>query len=298
MYQQIAQNKRNTYLLILCFIIIIMIIAQIIGIYSGFGHYALLFAAIFSIVMVLTSFFNGDKIIMVLSKAKKIEKKDNPQLFNVVEEMSISSGLPMPNIYVIDEQAPNAFATGRKPEIASVAVTTGLIQKLNRSQLQGVIAHEMSHIKNYDILYCTIIAVLVGVIAMLCDVMMRSFFFGSRSRSRSSKGGGGGGIIVLVGILFAIIAPLLAQIIRFSVSRQREYLADASSVELTRNPEGLAGALERIAGDPNKLKAANRATQHLYIVNPLKPLENRSKNNIFSTHPPIEERISRLRHMA
>ena len=296
MYEQIAENKRNSIMLVAVFVILIIALAEIAGVASGIGYYALLFAVVFSTVMALTSYYRGDKIIMAISRAHRIEKKDNPQLFNVVEEMAIAGGLPLPQVYIINDTAPNAFATGRNPKTASVAVTTGLLDKLNREELQGVLAHELSHIRNYDILFCTIIAVLVGIVAMLCDFVMRTFFFGGRGRSRSGKSGGGG-IILLVGLLFAIIAPIFAQIIRLSVSRQREYLADASSVALTRYPEGLARALEKISGDGSKLKVANRATQHLYIVNPLKPVEGLKRNNIFSTHPPVEERIRRLRSM-
>lgn len=295
MYEEIAQNKRNSFFLVIVFILLILVLAEVVGLYTGLGYYALVFAGIFSLIMALTSYFNGDKVILAISHARAVEKRDNPQLYNVVEELAISGGLPLPKIYIIDDTAPNAFATGRNPKNASIAVTTGLLQKLNRSQLQGVIAHELSHIRNYDILFCTIIAVLVGIIALLCDFMRRSVYYGGRSRSSSRNRGGGGAIILLLALLLAVFAPLFAQIIRFAVSRQREYLADASSVQLTRYPEGLASALEIIAKDKEILEVANRATQHLYIVNPIKPFETRSQNNIFSTHPPIEERISRLR---
>lgn len=303
MYEEIARNKRNSILLVIIFVILILILGYVIGIATGLGYFGLIFAVIFSLIMGLTSYYKGDKIVLKLSRAKLIQKKDNPQLYNVTEETTIAAGLPLPKIYIIDDTAPNAFATGRNPETASIAVTTGLLQKLNRSQLQGVIAHELSHIKNYDILFCTIIAILVGIVALLCDFMRRSMFYGGIGRSRgrstssSGKGGGGGGIIILVALLLAIFAPIFAQIIRFAVSRQREYLADAGSAQLTRYPEGLASALELIAKDKEVLEVANRSTQHLYIVNPIKPFEERAKNNVFSTHPPIEERVHRLRNM-
>jgi len=300
MYEQIAQNKRNSVFLVIIFIMVIFILSEGVGVYTGTGYYALLFAAVFSAIMALISYYNGDKIVLTISRARMIEKKDNQQLYNIVEELCVAGGIPMPKIYEIDDTAPNAFATGRNPENASIAVTTGLLSKLNREQLQGVVAHELSHIKNYDILFCTIITVLVGIVALLSDFMRRSMFYGGRSRSRSSRSGGKGGgegIIILIAIIFAIFAPILAQIIKFAVSRQREYLADASSVELTRNPEGLARALEIISGDKEVLEVANQATQHLYIVNPIKPFESRGQNSVFSTHPPIEERIRRLRSM-
>lgn len=298
MYEQIAQNRRNSILLVVIFILLILILAEVFGLYTGIGYYALFFAVIFSLTMALFSYYNSDKLVLAISHAKPIEKKDNPQLYNIVEELAIAGGLPPPKIYVIDDTAPNAFATGRNPNTASIAVTTGLLQKLNRDQLQGVIGHELSHIKNYDILFCTMIAVLVGIVALMCDFMRRSMFYGGRSRSNSRGKGGGDAIIILVALLLAIFAPIFAQIIRFAVSRQREYLADASSVELTRYPEGLASALELISRDKEVLEVANRATQHLYIVNPIKPFETRAQNNIFSTHPPIEERVARLRSIA
>lgn len=298
MYEEISQNKRNSFFLVIVFVLLILILAEVVGLYTGLGYYALIFAGIFSIIMVLTSYLSGDKVILAISRARPIDKKDNPQLYNVVEELAIAGGLPLPKVYIIEDTAPNAFATGRNPKAASIAVTTGLLQKLNRSQLQGVIAHELSHVKNYDILFCTIIAVLVGVVALLCDFMRRSMYYGGRARSnRRGKGGGGEAVILLIALLLAIFAPLFAQIIRFAVSRQREYLADASSVALTRYPEGLASALLLIAKDKEILEAANRATQHLYIVNPIKPFETRAQNNVFSTHPPIEERVMRLRNM-
>lgn len=297
MYEQIAQNRRNSILLVVIFILLILILSEVVGLYTGIGYYALVFAVIFSLIMAIFSYYNSDKMVLAISHAKPIEKKDNPQLYNIVEELAIAGGLPLPKIYIIEDTAPNAFATGRNPNTASIAVTTGLLQKLKRDQLQGVIGHELSHIKNYDILFCTMIVVLVGIVALMCDFMRRSIYYSGRSRSSGRSRGSGDAIIVLVALLLAIFAPIFAQIIRFAVSRQREYLADASSIELTRYPEGLASALEIISKDQEVLEVANRATQHLYIVNPIKPFETRAQNNIFSTHPPIEERIARLRSM-
>jgi heat shock protein HtpX len=203
----------------------------------------------------------------------------------------------MPAIYVIDDSAPNAFATGRDPEHASVAITTGLMEKLSRDELQGVMAHELSHVGNRDILFATMVGIMVGSIVLIADFFLRSFIWGGgRRRSRDSRGGGGGAILVLIALLFAILAPLFAKLLQLAVSRQREYLADASAVKLTRYPEGLASALEKIARDREVLEVANRATQHLYIVNPIKPFEKRAKS-LFSTHPPLEERVARLRSM-
>jgi heat shock protein HtpX len=248
----------------------------------------------------LFGYYQGDHLVLATSGARPIEHKDDPELFNVVEEMAIAAGVPMPKVYLIDDPAPNAFATGRDPKHAAVAITTGLRTKLKRDELQGVMAHEMSHIRNYDIRLMLLMAVLVGTVVMLSDFfwqILRVSPGGSRRDSKDSKGGGGGGLLVVVliviAILLAIIAPLLAQIIQLAVSRQREYLADASAVELTRYPQGLAEALKKIDADPAVLRRVNRGTAHLYIANPVKKFEARA-HSIFASHPPIQERIRRL----
>jgi heat shock protein HtpX len=252
--------------------------------------------------MTAGSYFAGGNAILAISHAREIKKSDDPQLFNVVEELSLAAGQPIPKIYVIDDTAMNAFATGRNPKNACVAITLGLRQKLKRDELQGVMAHEMSHIRNYDILYATMMAVMVGCLVMLCDIFLRSVFWGSvtggrRRRSNNDNGGGAGQIIMLVvAILLAILAPILAKIVQMSLSRQREYLADAGAVELTRNPDGLSSALVRLTEDNEVLEAANRATAPLYIVNPIKKFEERSKN-IFDTHPSIKDRVKRLKSL-
>ena len=298
MWEQIAANKRRSVLLFFLMCAFLLLVGYVIGMAWGLGYFGLGIAGVLAIILSLTSYFSGDKIILAISGAKRIEKRDNPQLYNVVEEMTIASGLPMPKIYMIKDSAPNAFATGRNPEKSSVAITTGLLDKLSRDELQGVMAHELSHIGNYDILFATLMGVMVGTVALLCDFFMRSVFWGGgRSRRRSSgRRGGGGGLILLAAILLAIFAPIVAKLIQLAMSRQREYLADASAAQLTRYPEGLAGALEKIAHDRDVLEVANRATQHLYIVNPIKPFEKRAKL-LFSTHPPVGERIKRLRNM-
>ena len=227
-----------------------------------------------------------------MSKAKEIKKQDNPDLYRLVENLSITAGLPMPKIYIINEMSLNAFATGRDPEHAVVAVTRGLLEKLNRSELEGVLAHELSHIGNRDILLQTVVVVLVGMVALLSDFFVRWSVFGGR---KSNRGGGQlGGIIVLVGFLLAILSPFIATLIHMAISRKREYLADADGALLTRYPEGLASALEKISGDKTPVKAANKATAHLYISNPFK---KKKVSKIFSTHPPIEKRINALRGM-
>jgi heat shock protein HtpX len=217
---------------------------------------------------------------------------------NVVQEMALAAGVPMPKVYIIDDTAPNAFATGRDPQHASVAITTGLLQKLDREELQGVLGHELSHVRNYDIRFTLLVAVLVGSIALLADFFLRFTFWGGGRRSSRDRDGGGAliAIVYVVAIVLAVLAPIIARFVQLAVSRQREYLADASSVELTRNPQGLERALAKIAGDKEVLEVANRATQHLYFTNPIKKFEARS-SAMFSTHPNIVDRINRLRQL-
>jgi len=292
MYELIAANKRNSWLLAIVILLLLCAVGAAIGANWGAWQIGLIMALIITLVMALSSYYAGGRIVMGISGAREIRKIDHPQLFNVVEEMCIAGGLPLPRIFIIQDTAPNAFATGRNPDHSMVAVTTGLLDKLNRSELQGVIAHEMSHIRNYDILFAMMMAVMVGVIALLCDFFMRSTFYGAgRSRRRDNKGGG---LFLLLAILLAIFAPIASKLIQLAVSRQREYLADASAVELCRDNEGLASALQKISGDKEVLEVANRATQHLYIVNPIKPFEKRAKA-LFSTHPPIDDRVRRIR---
>jgi heat shock protein HtpX len=235
-------------------------------------------------------------LVLATSRAREITHDDAPVLFNVVEEMAIAAGIPMPKVYIIDDSAPNAFATGRDPEHASVAVTSGLLEKLNRDELQGVIAHEMSHVGNFDIRYAMLVGVLVGTTVLISDFFLRGLWFSGGGRGRGEGGGYAQLIMIVIAIVLAILAPLFARLLQLSISRQREYLADASAVRLTRNPKGLADALQKISGDREVLEAANRATAHLYIVNPVKSFEKRAKG-LFSTHPPIQERIEILRQM-
>jgi len=298
LYTSTAENKRNSFFLTVLITAFFVTLGYLLGNYWGSGYVGVAIAFLLALVMSLVAYFSGDKMVLAISRAKRIEKKDYPQLFNVIEELSIAGGLPMPAVYVIDDTAPNAFATGRDPKHASVAITTGLMQKLKRDELQGVMAHELSHVGNRDILYATMVGILVGSIAMMSDFFLRSFFWGGgRSRRRNNdEGGGAGAILVILAIVLAILAPIAAKLLQLAVSRQREYLADASAARLTRYPEGLASALEKISGDREVLEVANRATQHLYIVNPIKPFEKRV-SGLFSTHPPIQDRIARLRAM-
>jgi heat shock protein HtpX len=297
LYTAISANKRNSFLITAAITAFLILLGYFLGTYWGSSYAGVIIAFLLALVMSLSAYFSGDKMVLAVSRAKRIEKKDYPQLFNVIEELSVAGGLPMPAVYVIDDTAPNAFATGRDPAHASVAITTGLMQKLSRDELQGVMAHELSHVGNRDILYATMVGILVGSIAMMSDFFLRSFFWGGGRRRRSDGEGGVAGLVLLVvAIALAVLAPICAKLLQLAVSRQREYLADASAAKLTRYPEGLASALEKISGDREVLEVANRATQHLYIVNPIKPFEKRA-SSLFSTHPPIMDRIARLRAM-
>ncbi len=269
---------------------------------NGGGIAGLLIAVVIWFVMSLVSYFAGDSILLSMSGAKEITHDIHPQLFNIVEEMKIAANLPfMPRVYIIDDPAPNAFATGTKPGKTSIAVTAGLLSRLNRDELQGVVAHEMSHISNRDVLFVTFAGVLLGSVVLISEVFLRSMFYSSGSSRRYRSGGKGGGqaqlIIIAVAIVFAILAPILARILYFALSRRREYLADASGVRLTRYPEGLASALESISTTDLNLASANKVTAPMYIVNPLKS-EGMPLSDLTSTHPPISERIKILRGMS
>jgi heat shock protein HtpX len=295
MYDQIAENKRNSLILVIIVAAVLVGIGYSAGLYWGNEYAGVILAVVLAVVSSIGAYYGGAGMILAMSRAKRIEKKDHPQLFNVVEELSIAGGLPMPAIYIIDDTAPNAFATGRDPKHASVAITSGLLEKLSRDELQGVMAHELSHVGNRDILFAMMVGIMVGSIVLVSDFFLRSVFWSRGGRRREQKGSVGA-IMMVVALLFAILAPFFAKLLQLAVSRQREYLADASAVQLTRYPEGLASALEKIAGDKEVLEVANRATQHLYIVNPIKPLEKRAKG-LFSTHPPLGERVARIRAM-
>ena len=299
MYEQISSNRRKSFILIFFFMVLIFVLSWVFAQLFEFGRYAYVLAIVLAVAMTFGSYYASDKIVLAVSKAKPISKEDYPYLYNVVEGLALAAGLPKPRCYIIDDTAPNAFASGRNPKNAIVVVTKGLLAKLNRVELEGVIAHEMSHIKNYDVLVQTLAVVMVGVVALLSDWILRSFFWGARGRRRSSsrdRSGDLGAIIAIVGVLLAIFSPLIAQLLRFSVSRKREFLADANGALLTRYPPGLASALRKLDADREPLEVANKATAHLYIVNPLKEYKGKT-NKMFSTHPPIEERISALENM-
>jgi len=303
MYEQIARNKRDSVLLVVVIVAVLLTLGFAIGAaYSRtyLGGVGLLGVfGVVAIVWSLIGYYGGSGIVLAASQAQRVTREQAPVLWNVVEEMSIAAGVPMPAVYVIADAAPNAFATGRDPKHASVAVTAGLLQMMSRDELQGVIAHEMSHVRNFDIRFATLVGVLVGMIALVADFFLRSTFFGGfGGRRGNNDSGGAGAIFFLIAILLAILAPFFAWMVQLAVSRHREYLADASGVELTRNPLGLAHALQKIAADPRPLQVATRATAHLYIANPLKGRKTRESAGLFDTHPPIQKRIQILLDMA
>ncbi len=294
-YKSIRVNKWKSWLIIVLFIIFALTVGYVIGEATGYGYPFTTGVFIFSVFYAFGSFFFSDKIVLGTNRAKKIKKENNPELYRIVENLSIASGNPMPNVYVINDPAPNAFATGRDPKHASIAVTTGLQEKLSKIELEGVIAHELSHVKNYDTRLLMITAVLVGFVALLADIFTRSLFWGGIRKDENNKTGA---IFLLAGIILAILAPIFASLIQLSVSRKREYLADASGALLTRYPEGLASALEKISSDKNEMRSSSSATAHLFIASPFKEKNLKSKiSGLFSTHPPIEERVRILRSM-
>jgi heat shock protein HtpX len=297
MYEQISSNKRKSFFLILFFLGLIFALAWFFGQVTKLGSYAVIPAFIIAIIMTIGSYYASDKIVLAVSRARPVNREEYPYLYNVVEGLAIAAGLPKPRCYIINDTAPNAFATGRNPKNSVIVVTTGLLEKLNRAELEGVIAHEMSHIKNYDVLVQTLSVVMVGVVVLLSDWILRSFFWGAgRRRSSDKRGGNAGSILIVVALVLAVLSPLFAQLLKLAVSRKREYLADANGALLTRYPPGLASALKKLSEDREPLEVANKATAHLYIVNPLKDIKGKM-NVMFSTHPPIEKRIEALENM-
>ncbi|MCF7872492.1 zinc metalloprotease HtpX [Candidatus Woesearchaeota archaeon] len=295
-FDEIRNNNLKSLFLFLMFVILIGILGAVLGLaLIGNIYFGLILAGIFLIIYSLISWFSGANMIMGLTGAKPVTKKEYPYLFHTIEGLSLAAGIPTPKAYVIKDSALNAFATGRDPNNAAIAVTTGLLEKMNREELEGVLAHEMSHIKNYDIRAMMIAAVMTGVIILLGDVMIRSFIFGGGKRD--SGGGQGQIIMIVVAIALAILAPIIAQMIKLAISRKREYAADAGGAVLTRYPPGLASALKKIAKDPDPLvDKANRATAHLFISSPFKKKKG-FMTGLFATHPPIEDRIKRLEAM-
>jgi len=278
------------------FLAVITVLGWIFGRSQSLGYGGIVIAAIIAIILNLVSYFKGDKIALSLAKAKAIKKEDNPYAYRLVENLCIAGGLPMPKIHLINDPNINAFACGRKPELASIAITTGAIEKLANEELEGVIAHELSHIKNYDIRIMTMVIICVGIITLMADFFLRAqFLFGGHRNSRET--GNAGAILMIIGLLVAILSPIFAILIQLAVSRKREYLADASAALLTRYPEGLARALEKIATSNTPEKQTSKAMSHLYIANPFEGA-GKKITGLFSTHPPIIDRIAKLRQMA
>ncbi len=306
MWELIRANKRKSFILFISMGIILLLLGYFVGatfLGQDGGPFGVFIALIIWSVLSLISYFSGSKILLSISNAKEVTPDVHPQLFNIVEEMTIAANLPkMPKIYIINEEAPNAFATGRNPENSAVAVTAGLLAQMNRDELQGIIAHEISHIINRDVLFMTFAGIMLGSIVIISEIFLRGMWFGggsslNRYKSRSSGNDGGQIIVMVVSLILAILAPILARLLYFAISRKREYLADANGARLTRYPEGLASALEKLSQNKYELRSANKATAGMYIVNPLKK-KGMQLSDLTSTHPPISERIRILRKMS
>jgi len=293
-FDEVRNNKIKSVILISFFIILIGFFGAVLGLYYGSIYFGLIFSIIAGIIYTLLVFNAGSNMILSMSGAKPVTKQEYPHLYHTVEGLAVAAGLPKPKCYIIEDSALNAFATGKDPKHASITVTTGLLSKLKRQELEGVIGHEMSHIKNYDIRFMMLVTVLIGVVTFMSDFLLRSFLWGGHGRRRDS--GSIGIILILIGIVLAILSPLIGYMIRAAISRKREFAADASGAVLTRYPPGLADALEKISGDPDPLvDKANKATAHLFISTPFR--KKHGISHIFATHPPIHERIKRLRAM-
>ena len=297
-YDRISANRRETWLLMVLFFIVVAGAATSVGIVAGLPPGLAPIVIVFVLLFVGFSYFSSDSVALSVAGAHSVEKTQEPELYRIVENLCIGSGLPMPKVYVIEDGSMNAFSVGRDPQHASVAITRGLLTKLDYREVEGVMAHELSHVGNRDTLVMTTVVVLIGALALLADIGLRMTWFGTGSRgSYRDKNNNGAAIIAVVAILFMIVSPIIARIIGMAVSRQREYLADASGALLTRNPEGLASALEKLKGDTDPLDAATKATDHLYIVSPLQAHHSSALNDLFDTHPPLDERIKLLRAM-
>jgi len=308
MYDNIASNKRRTAFIIVLFIIFIGALGFAIGIYFDYrygvnGSYSILlmiFALIFAVIVSFSSYYYSDKLVLQMTKAYPLIREQDTRVYYIVEGLSIAAGLPMPKIYVIEESGMNAFTTGRNPSNSVLVLTRGIMNNLNDEELKGVVAHELSHIKNYDILLGTIIVILVGMVTIISNIMFRSFIFGGGRRSSSNRNSVGGIlnlIFLVIGLILIILSPLIATVIRFAVSRQREYLADSNGALITRYPAGLASALKKI-GTYSEVSTANNATAHMFISNPFGKKTKVMFSSLFNTHPPIEERVRRLEKMS
>lgn len=295
MYEDIKRNKIKSGFIVLMFLVFISLIIYYICMALDLGPISIVIAMIFSIISTWGSYYYSDKIVLTLNRARPATKEENQKLVNVFEALMVSSGLPcQPKLYIIEDEQPNAFATGRNPENAVVCVTTGLLNKLEYYELEGVIAHELAHIKNYDIRLSAVVSVMVGFVVMLSDWFTRITFWGG-GRSRDDDDSKGNAILMIIGLIFLILAPIFGKLMQLAISRKREFLADATAIEFTRNPDGLISALQKISGDSSELKVANKATENMYIVNPFR--SKKKTSNLWSTHPSVEDRVEALRNL-
>lgn len=298
-FNEVSKNKVKSSILIVFFIALVIVIGAVFGMIYANLYTGLFLALTIAIIYTLIGYYSGGKMILSLSGAKPVTKAEYPHLFHTIEGLSIAAGIPVPKAYVIDDTALNAFATGRDPKNASITVTTGLLKAMNRQELEGVVAHEMSHIKHYDIRFMMLVAVLLGIVTLLADFLLRTFLWGGHGRHQKGERGDDKlkVIFIVVGLALAILAPIIGQMIKLAISRKREYMADAGGAIMTRYPDGLASALRKIAADPDPLvDKANKATAHLFISTPFRK-QHSITASLFSTHPPIEERIKRLEEM-
>ena len=296
MFEDIKKNKIKSWFIVLLFLAFIAVIVYYICMALDLGELSIIIAMIFAIVSTWGSYYYSDKIVLKLNNARPATREEDLKLVNILDSLVISAGLPeKPQLYVIEDAQPNAFATGRNPKHAVICVTTGLLEKLGYYELEGVLAHEMSHIKNYDILLSAVVSVMVGFVVILSDWFTRISFYGGRRGRDRDNDNNGNAIIMLIGLIFLILAPIFGQLMQLAISRKREFLADATAIEFTRNPDGLISALEKISADPNELKVANKATENMYIANPFR--NKKKSSDLWSTHPSTEARIEALRNL-
>lgn len=296
MFEDIKKNKIKSWVIVLAFLVVISLIIYYICMALDLGPISIFIAMIFSILTTWGSYYYSDRIVLSLNKARPATREENLKLVNILDSLVVSSGLPCtPKLYIVEDAQPNAFATGRNPQNSVICVTTGLLDKLEYYELEGVIAHEMAHIKNYDIRLSAIVSVMVGFVVMLADWFTRIAFWGGfRDRDNEKNGNG---ILMLIGLVFLILSPIFGKLMQLAISRKREFLADATAVEFTRNPDGLISALVKISGDPNELNVANKSTENMYIVNPFRDKKNKKSTSLWSTHPSTEDRIEALKNL-
>ena len=297
MFSDIQKNKNKSMLIVFLFIVIITLIVYYICMALDLGIVSIIIALVVSIVSAWSSYYFSDQIVLKMNNARPATKEEDLQLVNILDSLVVAAGLPCkPALYVMDDPQPNAFATGRNPKHAVICVTTGLLNKLDYYEIEGVVGHELGHIKNYDILLSTVVTVMVGFVVMLSDFYTRSFFFGS-SRRRSDNDRGGNPILMIIGLVLLFLSPIFGKLMQLAISRKREYMADATSVQFTRNPDGLISALQKISADPNELQTANKATAHMFISSPIKNFDGKKLSALWSTHPSTEDRVKALKNL-